>query len=238
MVRGHAPRVMQGTTWVVDEFARMYDQDAHERWHGNTFWHGVSVQKVPSDLWVFQEIVFETRPELIVETGTMHGGSALFFAHVLDGLGDGRVVTIDTTHRDGRPQHPRIDYVTASSTEPRVVARVTSEAAGKRTMVILDSDHSREHVLAELGAYAGIVTPGCYLIVEDTDINGHPINPEFGPGPWEALAEFLPDPRFEVDRACEKFLHTRNPGGFLRRMDVATGSTHDRDGWRQRVKTE
>ena len=85
-------------------------------------------------------------------------------------------------------------------------------------MVILDSDHSQAHVEAELAAYAGIVSVGSYLIVEDTDINGHPARPDFGPGPWEALQTFLATNHdFEVDRSRERFLLTLNPGGYLRR---------------------
>ena len=88
-------------------------------------------------------------------------------------------------------------------------------------MVVLDSDHRRDHVLAELDAYADFVTPGCYLIVEDTNVNGHPVAPEFGPGPTEAVERFLDaDNRFAVDQTQEKFLLTFNPGGFLRRRST------------------
>jgi cephalosporin hydroxylase len=91
-------------------------------------------------------------------------------------------------------------------------------AAAGVVFVVLDSDHRREHVLAELQAYADVVTPGSYLVVEDTSVNGHPVAPEFGPGPMEAVERFLEtDERFVVDRSREKFLLTFNPGGFLRR---------------------
>ncbi len=86
-------------------------------------------------------------------------------------------------------------------------------------MVVLDSDHSRDHVRAELEALAPLVTVGSYLVVEDTNINGHPVLPEFGPGPWEALQEFMEgNEEFEVDRGAEKFYVTMNPGGYLRRV--------------------
>ena len=95
---------------------------------------------------------------------------------------------------------------------------VRERAAGKSVMVILDSDHTRDHVLAELRAYAPIVTPGQYLVVEDSNINGHPVFPGFGPGPMEALQAFLAETgEFEVDRSREKFLVTFNPGGYLRK---------------------
>jgi len=86
-------------------------------------------------------------------------------------------------------------------------------------LVLLDSDHSRDHVLKELQSYAPLVTPGSYVVVEDTNLDGHPVFPEFGPGPMEAVAEFLgSDSHFEVDRTREKFLMTFNPGGFLKRV--------------------
>lgn len=86
-------------------------------------------------------------------------------------------------------------------------------------MVILDSDHSFEHVSRELDLYAEFVSPGGYLIVEDTVVNGHPILPEFGPGPFEAVAAFLRrDDRFQRDATREKFMLTFNPCGFLRRV--------------------
>ena len=89
-------------------------------------------------------------------------------------------------------------------------------------MVILDSDHRKDNVLAELRAYSPLVQPGDYLIVEDTNVNGHPLVPDFGPGPMEAVDEFLAtDDSFEIDPAREKFYMTFNPRGYLRRLDAA-----------------
>jgi cephalosporin hydroxylase len=93
----------------------------------------------------------------------------------------------------------------------------------ERVWVILDSDHSAAHVRAELEAYADVVTPGGYLIVEDTNVNGHPAAPEFGPGPTEAVRDWLKTaPPFDADASCERFLVTLNPGGFLRRRGSAS----------------
>ena len=85
-------------------------------------------------------------------------------------------------------------------------------------MVVLDSDHTRDHVAEELRLYAPLVTSGCYLVVEDTNVNGNPVLPEFGPGPQEAVAEFLAQTDdFEVDHEREKLMLTFNPNGYLRR---------------------
>ena len=148
--------------------------------------------KCPLDLWSYQEILHEVRPELIIETGTYQGGSALFLASICDLLGEGEVLTIDVDRREGRPRHPRITYLTGSSTSNAILRQVRRRAKGaSRVLVILDSGHAKDHVLAELDAYAPLVTPGSYLIVEDTNLNGHPVDSDHGPGPAEAVAEFL-----------------------------------------------
>ena len=186
---------------------------------GATFFRGVPVLKCPLDLWVYQEIIVETKPTLIVECGTAYGGSALWMASILDQLGAGMVFTIDRSLRVGFPPHPRITYREGSSTSTPTMAAVALAYvhAGARTMVVLDSDHKAAHVRNELDLYAPLVTPGQYLIVEDTCI-GHPVFPEMLPGPAEALEEWLPQhPEFEVDRSREKFGVTWNPGGWLRR---------------------
>jgi cephalosporin hydroxylase len=205
------------TRHVVDEFHRLY-YDSSVWMH--TYWMGVSAQKCPLDLWVYQEILHESRPDLIVETGTHSGGSALFFASMCDLLGRGEVVTIDVQPRDNRPSHPRITYLTGSSIDPAMVTEVRRRIApAARVMVVLDSDHSQGHVEAELAAYAPLVTVDSYLVVEDTNVNGHPVLPGFGPGPMEAVERFLSEHvEFVVDRGREKLLMGFNPGGWLRRI--------------------
>lgn len=186
----------------------------------NVNWLGYRATKCPFDLWTYQEIVVETRPDLIVEAGTRLGGTSVFLATIFDLLGsDGRVVTIDVDFDRRLPKHPRIEYLTGSSLDRPIVDRVHEAAAGKRTMLILDSLHTAEHVGAELGLYADIVSPGCYLIVEDMNVNGHPVLPDYGPGPTEAVEAFLAaTDKFVVDRDRERFLLTLNPGGYLRRV--------------------
>jgi cephalosporin hydroxylase len=199
---------------VAEAFFRLYGES---RVWMNTKWLGTNVAKWPLDLWIYQEILFRTRPDVIVETGTWFGGSALYLASICDSLSSGRVITIDVEEREGRPQHDRITYLTGSSVAPEVVAEVRGQIADEeRVMVLLDSDHSKEHVLAELSAYAPLVSEDCYLIVEDTSVGI--VLPDFGPGPAEAVEEFLREDRsFTVDRSCEKFLITVQPGGYLRR---------------------
>ena len=175
--------------------------------------------KTPADLWVYQEIMTRCQPDLIIECGTHMGGSSLYLASMCQLLGRGRVVTIDINNPPGRPTHSLLTYIHGSSTDPRVVEQVTALARGtKRRMVILDSDHSRDHVRAEMEIYKEFVGSGDYLIVEDSIVNGNPILPDFGPGPMEAIQTFLPsNPDFTVDEACERLMATMNPRGFLRR---------------------
>ena len=202
---------------IVRQFHRVYYHYGSKTW-SNTYWLGTQTQKCPLDLWIYQEILYELRPEAIVETGTASGGSALYLAGICDLLGTGRIVTVDVVDRE-RPRHERITYLAGSSTEPEIAAQVADLVGNTApVLVILDSDHSRDHVREELRLYAPLVTSGSYLIVEDTNVNGHPVSPEFGPGPMEAVEEFLrEDPEYSIDREREKFLLTFNPRGFLRK---------------------
>jgi cephalosporin hydroxylase len=182
-------------------------------------WLGVPLQKNPLDLWIYQEIMTEIRPALIIETGTLHGGSALYLAHLCDLLGRGQVISIDIGAQPILPDHPRVRFLPGSSVEPGVIEQVRSLArALEPVLVILDSDHSEPHVSAELEAYSAFVTPGSYLIVEDTNVNGHPVFPSHGPGPMEAVREFLKTHReFQPDTYRERLMLTLNPRGYLKR---------------------
>jgi cephalosporin hydroxylase len=184
----------------------------------DTSWFGMPVLKNPLDLWIFQEILYETRPDVIVETGTYRGGSAFFLASMCDLLGSGEVISIDIAPiRPDYPRHPRLTYLGGRpSTDPQVVKEVSDRIGPRRAMIILDSDHSQANVEAELEAYSELVAKGCYLIVEDTNIGI--VARHDRPGPREAVKAFLEQPReFEVDVDREKFMITFNPGGYLRR---------------------
>lgn len=186
-------------------------------------WLGTQTSKNPLDLWVYQEIIGQTCPDIIVETGSFRGGSALYLGSICELVGRGEVISIDIEPvRDDYPVHARVAFWGGrSSTDPVIVEEVRRRAEGKRVMVILDSDHSQQHVEAELEAYAPLVTPGCYLIVEDTGIEQ--VRPDLMPGPMEAIDAFLPKTSaFEIDLAREKFLLTSNRRGYLRKRDVSS----------------
>jgi cephalosporin hydroxylase len=205
---------------IVKDFHRLYFNDVFDkRLRAN--WLGVEVLKYPTDLLVYQEIIHEIRPDLIVETGTHHGGSALFFASILDLIGQGQVISIDLNRANNLPHHPRITYLVGSSTSEDIVVDVARRAEGLATILVtLDSGHTKQHVAREIDIYRRFVTTGSYLIVEDTKLNGHPVftryEPDLGEGPMEAVMEFLAKDRtFRVDRSRERFFLTSNPNGFL-----------------------
>jgi cephalosporin hydroxylase len=214
------PPVNPEEAQIVERFHELY----YRRWQAsadtiNLSWFGHKLLKCPLDLWIYQELLVRTRPDVVVETGTFHGGSALYLAMVLDQIGHGRVITVDTSPQPNCPQHARIDYLTGSSVDPSVVGKVHDLVANDRALVILDSDHTESHVYDEMVAYSSLVQIADYLIVEDTNVNGHPAYPEFGPGPMEAINKFLSlNDRFVVDQSCERFLMTLNPRGYLKRI--------------------
>ncbi len=205
---------------IIDEFHKLYYEgvEAGGRLFEKTTWFGVACLKCPLDLWIYQEILFRLKPDLIIETGSFHGGSALYLAHLCDLLGHGHIATIDIWDRP-RPAHPRITYITGSSADPanaRAARACAPETA--KVLVILDADHSEAHVLEELRLFAPLVSAGSYMIVEDTNVNGHPACPSHGPGPYEAVTRFLAEcADFSPDPASEKFLMTFNPRGYLRK---------------------
>lgn len=189
----------------------------------DTYWQGKQVFKAPSDLWIYQELLYELKPDLLIECGTFHGGSTLYYANLFDIMGTaGEIVTIDVDAMPDMPVHNRIKYIYGSSVSKEILEQVNELVKGKnKVMVILDSDHSRDHVLKELEAYHGFVTKGSYMIVEDSNLNGHPVYSGFGngPGPMEAMNEFLPNhPEFEIDESKEKFFLTFNPKGYLKKI--------------------
>jgi cephalosporin hydroxylase len=210
---------------------------SHHEYSYHFNWLGVPIIQFPQDIVALQELIWAVEPDVIVETGIARGGSLVFHASMMELLGgDGHVIGIDVDIRphargdlDRHSLARRITTIEGSSTDPEVVAHVNQlVTAGKRSrpLVILDSNHTHDHVLAELRAYGPLVAPGSYIVVLDTIIDQLP--PELiGERPWTseanpmtAVQEFLAeDDRFVADPTFEhRTLITVAPGGFLRRV--------------------
>ena len=198
-------------------------------------WLGVPIIQLPADIMATQEVIWATKPDVIIETGVARGGSVLFMASLLELIGKGKVIGVDidirTHNRDSIERHPmskRVDLIEGPSTDPVVIARVQRAIPENASvMVVLDSDHSRAHVLEELRRYGHLVTAGCYLVVADT-ILGYLDESETpqkrskvwlkGNEPLSALKAYLRETdRFEVDPVINgKLILASSPGGYLR----------------------
>lgn len=215
------PRKSPVVRQVSNAFNRLYYADPGT-WRSNS-WQGVRTWKCPTDLWLYQEIIHRIRPGLIIETGTAWGGSAAFMGWLCDVIDHGKVVSIDLKPKvpvEQLPAHPRLTYLVGSSTDPDIVEQALAmRVPDEPVLVILDSDHREPHVRNELTAYADAVTVGSYVIVEDTNVNGHPSRLEHGPGPWEAVDWFLKQrDDFVVDTSMHRQHLTFNPRGYLKRV--------------------
>lgn len=201
---------------TLDRFARLFFKHWAE---AKKTWLGTYIVKYPNDLFLYQQIIFENKPDVIVETGAYMGGSALFFATMCDLVGHGQVVSVDIKDRPNRPRHPRLTYVIGRSTSDEVLKQVHAIVDGKTCMAVLDSDHQANHVKRELTRYGrDMVTPGQYCIVEDTMLDSHDIGWKHDVGPAEAVKWFMArDNHFEIVPLENNFLLSMCPGGFLRR---------------------
>lgn len=196
-------------------------------------WLGLPIIQFPQDVLAIQELVWNAKPDLIVETGVARGGSLILYASLLELLGnDGQVIGIDIDirphNRVAIEQHPmsrRIQLMEGSSVSGEIVEEVFRQAeSAKRVMVILDSNHTHDHALEELHRYSPLVDKGSYLIVLDTVIEDMPAkfsnDRPWGPGnnPKTAVHEFLrTNGRFEIDRSIQDKLQiTVGPDGYLK----------------------
>ncbi len=195
-------------------------------------WLGIPIIQFPADIILMQELIWKVRPDVIVESGLAHGGSAILYASLCELLGKGRVIGIDVEVREPNRaairKHPlskRIEIIEGSSVDPGTVARVKEKAAGaKQVLVVLDSDHSHEHVLKELNLYHSMVTPGSYLVAMD-GAQAHVWDVPRAKPHWKenhpltAIHEFLQNhPEFKIDPHYTRLHVTSNPDGFLRRL--------------------
>lgn len=209
---------------------------ALERKYMNNFsWLGRPMIQLPTDAMAMQEIIWATKPDLIIETGVAHGGSLMMSASMLELLGHGQVLGIDIEIRphnraaiEAHPLAHRISLIEGSSIDPCTIEKVRALAMGKRTVVFLDSNHTHDHVLAELNAYARLVNIGSYCVVFDTFVEDLPDDYVWEDRPWgkgnnpkTAVWEWLKDNQnFEIDKSIEdKLLITSAPDGFLRRVN-------------------
>ena len=239
-----AKSMLADRTFATERRELLSPQSTIDRFHNlfyknpNTIernrWMGIPTIQNPNDVWITQEILFEVKPDFVVEAGAYMGGSAAMWAMMLrEANPSGRVITIDIKDMTSEARKlpifkERVDFMLGSSTSPEIVEEVKRRVAGHPVVVILDSDHRKAHVLNELKAYADIVQKGGYIIVQDSNINGHPVvlnSRDWAgsyvnqPGPMEALTEFLvADKRFRIDLGRQRLMLTMNPNGYLRRV--------------------
>ena len=209
---------------ALDHLHHVWYENRGQTWLANKFL-GVQTSQNPNDVWITQEILVEQRPDFMVEMGTKHGGSALIWAMVLREVNpDSRVITVDIEDRIAPSRDlplfkERVDFLHGSSTDPKIVEDVRRRVQGKKVVVLLDSNHAKDHVLAEMRAYSPLVPVGGYMIVQDSILSGHPVLDEMSGGPWEAIDEFLAtNDQFEIDKSRERLLFTYCPRGYLRRV--------------------
>ncbi len=184
-----------------------------------THYLGYKVLKSPFDWIVMQDVIFDTKPEVIIEIGSWEGGMALWMAHYLENMGsDAHVICVDNFDRPQKALHPRIHWVHGEATAPETVAKVAELVGDKRGMVIEDSEHKYHITKQLLELYYKFVAPDCYFLVEDTWVEFLQVPPF--PGPLNAVKEFaaahIED--FVIDRTREKYIITYNPMGYLLRL--------------------
>lgn len=207
---------------VVRRFNKLYfllRQHTFDR----TYFMGKHVLKFPTDLWTYQEIIHECKPDVIVETGVFLGGSTYYFAKLCELFGRGRVIAVEACIMHIDPDVlalPNVKLIQGSSSDPHVLAQVQALICpGERVMVVLDADHTPAHVYAEMKLFSSLVTEGQYLVVEDGIINQ--VYPPLWRrrGPHSAIQRFLAEyPEFAVDSSRTRFLLTHSPSGYLRRQ--------------------
>ena len=186
---------------------------------------GIPTLKSPLDFWIYQEILYDTQPDVLIEIGNHHGGALLAYAHLMDAMGKGRIIGVDTDQHHipkAVRAHQRISLVEGDAVESFELLRKQISRT-ERVLVIEDSSHTYENTLQVLRTYSALLHPDDYFIVED-GICHHGLEVGPNPGPYEAIEAFvLQDKRFEIDREREGFLLTWNPKGYLRRKNLSGG---------------
>ena len=216
------------SAWYAGQPSRVARRFSEMYWerhipHNLTFWLGIQTQQAPTDLWTIQQILYDVKPEFVIETGTLNGGSALFHAMVLREINPhARILTIDIEpHVDQASHHAvfseMVEVSTASSTSPETLAAVSKRVRGHRTLVLLDSNHTKEHVSRELHLYGPLVSVGSYMIVHDTNLYGE--GKPVVEGPLAAVRDFVTgNPQFQIDRHREMMMLTLSSSGYLKKV--------------------
>jgi cephalosporin hydroxylase len=224
--QGADPHIRRATqAWI--------DATAPTKYSYHFDWMGRPIIQYPQDMIAMQEIIWRVQPDLIIETGVAHGGSLIYYSSLLELIGNGTVLGIDIDIRphnraaiEAHPMMKRIRLIQGSSTAPEIVSEVRTAAAGKRVLVTLDSNHTHDHVLAELEAYAPLVAVGSYCVVMDTIVEDMPTD-AYPDRPWgrgnnpkTAVHAYLAgNPEFEIDKTIEdRLLITVAPSGYLKRV--------------------
>lgn len=207
---------------LINEFIKLY---FNKKCWTNIQWLGVPIYQSVFDLFNIAEIVFITKPQIIIEIGTNKGGFALFLASLLNlmEMKEGFVIAIDKKPKPeiNHPLGRQIVFVQGDSLAYGTILKVKYQCNNDKTiMLLLNSNHKMEHVLQEIAAYSPLVSVGHYMIVQDGCVNNHPVMPKFGPGPYEAVEEFIKgNNEFIIERNWEeKHLCTFHPNGYLRRI--------------------
>lgn len=217
------------------ESAKNFNVESNKARYSYSFtWMGRPIIQYPQDMIAMQEIIWEVKPDLIIETGIAHGGSLIYYASLLELIGNGEVLGIDIDIREhnrkaieSHPMYKRIKMIEGSSISEEIVEKVKTYAAGKKTILVsLDSNHTHEHVLKELQLYSPFVSLNSYLVAFDTIVEYLPN--DYVPGkPWSvgdnpktAVDEFLStNDNFVIDVAIDnKLLISVTPGGYLKRI--------------------
>ncbi len=229
--------LLQGSNEKLKSAASAFmNASISSRYSYNFTWLGRPIIQYPQDMIAMQEIIWDIKPDLIIETGIAHGGSLIFYASMLELIGKGEILGIDIDIRDhnrkeieSHPMFKRIKMIQGSSIDPAIIAEVKKHTEGKKTILVtLDSNHTHDHVLAELNMYSPFVSLNSYMVVYDTIVEklpedhlpGHVRPWGVGDNPWTALNSFIGDnPQFEIDHTINnKLLISVAPDGYLKRI--------------------
>lgn len=225
-----------GNNEALQQAASAFNVESNKAQYSYNFsWMGRPIIQYPQDMIAMQEIIWQLKPDLIIETGIAHGGSLVYYASLLELIGKGEILGIDIDIREHNrleiekhPMFKRIKMLQGSSIDEKLVEQVKEIAKGKQTVLVsLDSNHTHEHVLRELELYAPFVTPGSYIVVFDTIVEDLPQGYFKEQRPWgignnpkTAVWEFLKkNEQFAIDTAIDnKLLISVGPEGYLKRI--------------------